>query len=104
MTSEPTWRRYQRLLRPNLVADVDDEIEFHIETRAAEYVAAGMAPSAARARAVEEFGDMERAKRLCREIGERQQQRRRFAEYADAVRQDLRYAVRMAGRSPGFAT
>jgi putative ABC transport system permease protein len=102
MTNEPVWRRYQRFLRPDLISDVDDEIDFHIETRAAEYVAAGMTPAAARARAVEEFGDMGRAKRLCREIGERQRRRRGLVEHADSVRQDLRYGARMLARSPGF--
>jgi putative ABC transport system permease protein len=103
MAPEPIWRRYTRIFGPDVVSDVNDEIEFHIDARAAEYVAAGMAPSAARKRAIEEFGDMERAKRLCREIGEQQHRRRRLAEYADTVRQDLRYAVRMLARSPGFA-
>jgi putative ABC transport system permease protein len=103
MALEPMWRRYVRFVRPSIVADVDDEIEFHIEARAAEYIAAGMAPAQARSRAVAEFGDMERAKRLCREIGEQQHRRRRLAEYADTIRQDMRYAVRVLARSPGFA-
>jgi putative ABC transport system permease protein len=103
MAPEPIWRRYTRIFGTDIVSDVDDEIEFHIETRAAEYVAAGMGPAQARARAVSEFGDMERAKRLCREIGEQQHRRRRLVEYVDTVRQDLRYAVRVLARSPGFA-
>jgi putative ABC transport system permease protein len=102
MTREPTWRRYLRFVRPNVVADVDDEIEFHIEARAAEYVVAGMTPSIARKRAVEEFGDMERAKQLCRQIDEQRQRRRGLAEYVDTVRQDMKYAARMLARSPGF--
>jgi predicted permease len=104
MTREPAWRRYLRFVRADVAADVDDEIEFHIEARAAEYVASGMAPATARIRATEEFGDMERAKRLCRQIGEQQRRRRGVAELLDTARQDLRYAVRMLGRSPGFAT
>ena len=34
MTDVPKWRRYLRFRGPNVRADVDDELEFHIQTRA----------------------------------------------------------------------
>ena len=34
MTREPMWRRYRRFWGPDVVADVDEELEFHLETRA----------------------------------------------------------------------
>src|SRR5688572_33334283 len=102
--SEPMWRRYGRLWGPNVRADVDDEIDFHVQTRADRYVRAGMSATDARVRAEREFGDMARAKRECRDIGEERMRQQRRADVRGALASDARYAVRTLRRSPLFTS
>ena len=59
------WRRYLRFWRPELGADVDDEIAFHVEERIEDLVARGMHPAAARDEAMRLFGDVQRIKHDC---------------------------------------
>src|SRR3954464_14735839 len=61
-TMEPKWRRYARLTGPKLEADVRDEIDFHLQKLADKYVAAGATPEAAQVQAINEFGDITRAR------------------------------------------
>ena len=42
------WRRYLRFFGPNVDADVDDELRFHLEMRARDYEARGLSADAAR--------------------------------------------------------
>ena len=102
MRREATWRRYVRLWGPNVSADIDDEMECHVDLRASELERRGLTRAQARARALEEFGDMTRAKAECRTIGEERVRRQRRAEWWDTVRQDVVYAVRALRRNPGF--
>ena len=103
MSREPTWRRYARLWGPDLRADIDDELEFHIETRAAEYIAQGLPAAEARRRARTEFGDYDEARRRCRAIDEHRLRRRRRGEFGADLRSDLSLALRGIRRRPGFA-
>jgi predicted permease len=99
----PAWRRYLRFRGTDVRADVDDELEFHIEMIAARLVAEGAAPEEARARARREFGDIERARDLCEGIGAKRERRGEWAELVGSMRQDVRFALRGLARSPGFA-
>src|SRR4051794_10462056 len=45
-------------------ADVDDELTFHVDMRTADLEATGMSQTEARARALREFGDVQRAARV----------------------------------------
>jgi putative ABC transport system permease protein len=101
-SSAPAWRRYLRLRGADVRADVADELEFHIDMIAARHVANGVAPDEARARARTEFGDMERARRICEDIGAGQKRRHEWSELLDSVRKDVRFAVRSLRRAPGF--
>ena len=42
-----TWRRYLRFWGPRAEADVDDEIAFHIDMRARDYMARGLTSAGA---------------------------------------------------------
>ena len=43
MREQPRWRRYLRFWGPDIGADVDDELRFHLEMRERDFLAAGRA-------------------------------------------------------------
>lgn len=102
MVHPPAWRRYLRFWRPDPAADVADELRTHLELRVEELRAGGLTDDAARARAVEEFGDVEATRARLVSINVRMARRRARFLWWDAVRADLRYAVRGLRRTPGF--
>jgi predicted permease len=67
----PKWHRYLRFWRPNVAADVDAELTFHVDARTQELCDAGLEPGAARAQALREFGDLDRARSALRSLDER---------------------------------
>ena len=98
----PKWRRYRDFLRPNIAADVDAEVAFHVDARTEELCAAGVERSAARAQALREFGDVDLTRRTLRSMDEHHAARERHAHLASDLLGDLRVAVRALKRSPGL--
>lgn len=82
--------------------EVEDEIAFHLDERAAELEARGMEPAAARAQALREFGDPVEARSDLEEIGRRRARHLSRTGWWTDLGQDLRYAGRTLTRSPGF--
>jgi putative ABC transport system permease protein len=74
--------------------ELDDELRDHLERKTEEYVAQGMTPEEARRRARIDLGGIEQTKEKCRD-------ERRVNWIQDFV-QDLRFGLRMLGKSPGF--
>src|SRR5262245_62319308 len=72
-----------------------DEVQFHIDSRAADLIRSGMRPDEAARRARLEFGGSEAWKERIREA--------RGLGWIDAVRIDLRYALRTLRKKPVFA-
>jgi len=99
----PGSRPFRWFWGPSVPEDVDDELGFHLDMRERELIAAGMDPEAARARARELFGDVDRVRHACREMGERRARFRRLLDGLAGVRQDARYALRALRRGPAFA-
>jgi predicted permease len=99
----PRWRRYLRLLRPNVQADVDDELRFHFESRIEELVASGKTPLEAREIAAAEFGDVHEVKRGLLSIDHRLAAKRSRVETMRDAFGDVRYAMRSLARSKGVA-
>src|SRR3954462_1767033 len=83
--------------------DVDKEIALHIDLRAREFEAAGMTPEAARAAAMQAFGDAGAIASEVHGIHGDTVRQRRWRERRDEIMQDLRVGARMLRRSPAFS-
>ena len=86
--------RLRFFMSPKPDREIDDEVQFHIERQAQEYIAAGMTSQEARRKAVIAFGGVEGVRARSHE------QRPGF--WFETVFQDLRYSFRMLSRSPAF--
>ena len=104
MNDTPKWHRYLRFWRTNVGADVDDELAFHVDARTQELHEAGMEAAAARARALAEFGDVERTRVTLRAMDEQHLTHERRADVAADLLRDARVALRGLRRSPGLVT
>jgi predicted permease len=82
---------------------VDDELWFHVTSRADDLVREGLSREAAMTQAMREFGDVSAARRELASIDERRGARRARSEWWNDVIQDARIAVRAFLRRPGFA-
>jgi predicted permease len=81
--------------RSRLEREMSEELEFHLERRAADLERSGLPPAEAHRRARIQFGAMERYKEECREA--------RGMQPVDDLRADCLYVFRMLRRTPGFA-
>ena len=87
--------RVRSLLRSSRVdAEVQRELELHVEQLTREYIAGGMSESDARRAARLEFGPLDAIKEQCRDM-------RRVSLVHDLFK-DLAYACRLFIKSPGF--
>jgi hypothetical protein len=88
--------RWRSLFQRNKAElDLNDELQFHLQSQIDEYVAQGMDPQEARHAAFRLLGGVEQVKEECREA-------RQMNVIENFVR-DMRLGLRMLRRSPGFA-
>ncbi|MFN0180562.1 MAG: ADOP family duplicated permease [Gemmatimonadales bacterium] len=87
--------------RPQIAAEVDEELDFHLELRAAELVREGLSPPAARAAAEREFGDLDATRRYCRSRDHEAERARRWRDRLLDLRGDAVVAWRGWQRAPG---
>lgn len=104
MSDRGDWTRVFRIGvgARHIERDVDQELEFHIAMRAQKLAAAGLAPDAARARALERFGDMRTVRDSCVDIDHQRERAMRRTNYLSSLRQDISYALRSMRQNAGF--
>ena len=96
------WSYVLRIFGRRPEDDVDAELRFHFDERIAELIAQGEPHDAARARAAEEFGDLDSVRDRLHDIDRRIALRRRRADWWEGATQDMRYVLRGLARSPAF--
>ena len=84
--------------------EVDDEIRFHLEERAAKYERTGMSPDEAKAAAEARFGDVDAVREEVEETMKRSNRTMRKSDMIDDVRRDAAFAARQIVRNPGFSS
>ena len=99
----PVWRRYLRFWQSDPVADVDAELEFHLDSRIAELMQEGSNEPDARRAALREFGDYGSVRREVQMLEQSFERRRAITEQLRDLARDTRYAMRSLSRSPGLA-
>src|SRR5258707_9652018 len=87
--------RFRSLFRRTRVEqELDQELHFHLGRQMEKYLAAGLTREEATRRVRLEFGGLTQIKEDCREA--------RGVSLVEHIGQDVRYALRMFGRTPGF--
>lgn len=89
-----TWWRAVRH-EPTVGAQVDEELQFHIESYAEDLVRGGLSREEAWRRAKAELGSLAAVRENSRQAW--------GTRWFDELRGDLRYALRLLAKSPGFA-
>jgi putative ABC transport system permease protein len=102
-SSVPKWLRYSRFFGPSSVADLDDELSFHIEARVRDYMARGFSEAESRQLTARRLGDMATARQTCESIAEKRDSRMRRSQLIDAFTQDVSFAFRTLGRQKTWA-
>jgi predicted permease len=87
--------RLSNLFRARALSrELDEELQFHVEARTRDNVAAGMSPAEARRDAAKRFGNRTLAKEQTREAN--------IFGWVESFAQDLRHGCRMFVKNPGF--
>lgn len=87
--------RLRSLFRRGVVEnELNDELGFHVEQQVEKYVRAGMTREEAVRQTRLQFGGLDRVKEDCRES--------RGVNFVETATQDVRYALRQLGKTPGF--
>jgi predicted permease len=96
-------RPFWYLRRKSVQADVDEELDLHLELRIDELRTTGLSIDEARAEALRQFGDLEATRAYCRRTDERKETAMHVSLWLQDLAQDVRIALRSLLRVPGLA-
>src|SRR5688572_10213429 len=82
--------------------EVEDELRFQLDMKAKELIDAGVPRDDALRQARAEFGDIDYTRDYMKRTDRGRMVTERRLEWADELRQDLRFSLRQLRRSPGF--
>jgi predicted permease len=106
MSRDPADRRHIGLPRlggkPD--AEMDEEIEAHLQLRAADLQRTGLSPEAARAAAEQRFGDLDATRQVLHSAARRREAALRHRDWIAGIGMDLRFAGRQFRRYAGYSS
>ncbi|MEX2282648.1 MAG: ABC transporter permease [Gemmatimonadota bacterium] len=87
------WRHIRRR-RPQIRAEVEDELGFHLEMRVAELQKRGLNAAEARREALRQFGDLDETREVCVSTDQRKESQGERRRYLDELKQDIVHGFR----------
>ena len=102
MPERRSWRRLIRVRAPDVDAEVERELQFHVGMRAAEFERRGLPPDEARRAALMRFGNLDDIRLTLRAHDRRSVRHLRWSETMERFWKDLSHSLRALRRAPGF--
>src|SRR5436190_21429900 len=97
MKTLPTiWSKLRsRAFSQSVKRDIDEELQFHLDTANSQKIEGGMSPEQATRASRCQFGNVQRIREECRDI--------RGASFGETTLQDIRFGFRLLRKNPSFS-